>query len=99
MKEYGVNEDILFHVDDLLYSNNIPKVARCLKEVAIIVSINKDNGQKSLAQTDSPILTHVCSRLCCIIQSTKLIILQLILFIQAQNDAPKSSQQDESFEK
>lgn len=43
MKEYGVNEDILFHVDDLLYSNNTPKVARCLKEVAIIVSINKDN--------------------------------------------------------
>ena len=46
MKEYGVNEDILFHEDDLLYSNNIPKVARCIKEVAIIVSINKDNGQK-----------------------------------------------------
>ena len=47
IKEYGVNEDTLFHVDDLLYSNNIPKVARCLKEIAMIVSINKDNGQKS----------------------------------------------------
>ena len=78
MKEYGVNEDILFHVDDLLYSNNTPKVARCLKEVAIIVSINKDNWQKSVAQTDSPILTHVCSHLCCIIESsTKLIILAI----------------------
>ena len=47
MKEYGVNEDNLFHEDDLLYNKNIPKVARCLKQVAIIVSINKDNGQKA----------------------------------------------------
>ena len=54
MKEYGVNEDILFHVDDLLYSNNTPKVARCLKEVAIIVSINKDNWQKKCGSDRFP---------------------------------------------
>ena len=40
MKKYGVNEDILFHEDDLLYRNNIPKVVRSLKQVAMIVSIN-----------------------------------------------------------
>merc|ERR1712137_1460584 len=44
LKEYGVNEDTLFHEDDLLYSNNIPKVARCLKQVAIIA---QNDAQKN----------------------------------------------------
>ena len=76
MKKYGVNEDILFHEDDLLYRNNIPKVVRSLKQVAMIVSINiKIMDKKKLAQTDSPIETHVCSQSCC---NTKLITLPAI---------------------
>ena len=39
IKEYGVNEDDLFHEDDLLERANIPRVCKCLKEIAIIVSI------------------------------------------------------------
>ena len=38
IREYGVGEDMLFSESDLLYMQNIPKVARCLKEVATIVS-------------------------------------------------------------
>ena len=40
MKEYGVEEENLFHEDDLLGRNNIPKVARCIKQIAIIVSVS-----------------------------------------------------------
>ena len=40
MKEYGVNENYLFEEEDLLDRANIPKVSRCLKEIAIIVSIS-----------------------------------------------------------
>ena len=39
IKEYGVGEDDLFHEDDLLERANIPRVCKCLKEIAIIVSI------------------------------------------------------------
>ena len=39
MKEYGVEEENLFHEDDLLGRTNIPKVARCIKQIAIIVSV------------------------------------------------------------
>ena len=39
IKEYGVNEDDLFHEDDLIERANIPRVCKCLKEIAIIVSI------------------------------------------------------------
>ena len=39
MKEYGVGEDVLFNEDDLLERSNIPRVARCIKQIAIIVSI------------------------------------------------------------
>ena len=39
MKEYGVGEDVLFNEDDLLDRSNIPRVARCIKQIAIIVSI------------------------------------------------------------
>ena len=76
IKEYGVNEDILFHEDDLLYSNNIPKVARCLKEVAIIVSINKDNGQKGWLR-QIPRYWHMSAAVYVVLSSTKLIILAI----------------------
>ena len=76
MKEYGVNEDILFHEDDLLYSNNIPKVARCIKEVAIIVSINKDNGQKGWLR-QIPRYWHMSAAVYVVLSSTKLIILAI----------------------
>ena len=39
IKEYGVNDDDLFHEDDLMERANIPRVCKCLKEIAIIVSI------------------------------------------------------------
>ena len=39
IKEYGVDEDDLFHEDDLMERANIPRVCKCLKEIAIIVSI------------------------------------------------------------
>ena len=39
MKEYGVEEENLFHEDDLLGRTNIPKVVRCIKQIAIIVSV------------------------------------------------------------
>ena len=42
IKEYGVGEDDLFHEDDLLERANIPRVCKCLKEIAIIVSISKE---------------------------------------------------------
>ena len=37
MKEYGVKEKLLFNENDLLEMTNIPRVAKCLKEIAIIV--------------------------------------------------------------
>merc|ERR1711874_248924 len=36
IKEYGVNDDDLFHEDDLMERANIPRVCKCLKEIAII---------------------------------------------------------------
>ena len=42
IKEYGVDEDDLFQEDDLMLRANIPRVCKCLKEIAIIVSIRKE---------------------------------------------------------
>ena len=38
IREYGVSEDLLFNETDLLFMKNIPKVSKCLKEIATIVS-------------------------------------------------------------
>ena len=38
MKEYGVGEESLFDENDLIERTNIPKVTRCLKQIAVIVS-------------------------------------------------------------
>ena len=52
MKEYGVNENYLFDEEDLLARANIPKVSRCLKEIAIIVSIPDGKLANCKTQTD-----------------------------------------------
>ena len=39
MREYGVEESLLFQEADLLHMTDIPRVSKCLKEVAIIVSM------------------------------------------------------------
>ena len=39
MREYGVGEENLFDINDLMERTNIPKVARCLKQIAVIVSL------------------------------------------------------------
>merc|ERR1712098_599390 len=36
IREYGVDESLLFHETDLLHMSDIPRVSKCLKEVAII---------------------------------------------------------------
>ena len=82
LKEYGVDEDTLFHVDDLLYSNNIPKVARCLKQVAIIVSINKDNGQKAWPR-QIPRYWHMSAAIYVVLSRTKLITTLAINFLNS----------------
>ena len=41
IREYGVNEKVLFSENDLMEKSNIPRVAKCLKEIAIIVSTFK----------------------------------------------------------
>ena len=51
MKEYGVNENYLFDEEDLLDRANIPKVSRCLKEIAIIVSIRDEKIANCKTQT------------------------------------------------
>ena len=38
MKEYGVGEESLFDENDLIERTNIPKVTRCLKQIAVLVS-------------------------------------------------------------
>ena len=38
IREYGVNENLLFNENDLLCMANIPRVSKCLKEIASIVS-------------------------------------------------------------
>ena len=42
IKDYGVDEEDLFHEDDLMQRANIPRVCKCLKEIAIIVSISQE---------------------------------------------------------
>ena len=37
MREYGVNEKLMFNENDLLEMTNIPRVSKCLKEIAFIV--------------------------------------------------------------
>ena len=48
IKDYGVGEEDLFHEDDLMQRANIPRVCKCLKEIAIIVSISQEINQKEL---------------------------------------------------
>ena len=42
IKDYGVGEEDLFNEDDLMQRANIPRVCKCLKEIAIIVSISEE---------------------------------------------------------
>ena len=37
IKHFGVDEKLLFEEDDLLYKENIPRVTRCIKEIANMV--------------------------------------------------------------
>ena len=40
LKKFGVEEKLLFTVEDLLEKKNIPKVARCLATCVDLVSVN-----------------------------------------------------------
>merc|ERR1712013_17232 len=49
MREYGVEESLLFQEADLLHMTDIPRVSKCLKEVAIIAQQEtKRQAQKIL---------------------------------------------------
>lgn len=36
IRHYGVDEKLLFEEEDLLYKENIPRVSRCIKEIAMM---------------------------------------------------------------
>ena len=55
MKEYGVGEESLFDENDLIERTNIPKVTRCLKQIAVIVSSIIRKCKNNLNRTEMPI--------------------------------------------